>query len=108
MQPFLSEAQQTSTSTPMKKIVEKDEDTMSESTKEDMDVLIKGILEFKFEHLPLKKKYLKENLVYGQIPNRPGSVQQKERGLCSHPLDQNSKPPWKKHDMRSQKDINTQ
>ena len=44
MQPFVSEAQQTATSTTKKKpVVDKEDDTSSKSTEEDMDVLLKGI-----------------------------------------------------------------
>ena len=50
MQTFVLEAQQTMTSIPEKKPIEKEGDTSSESTKEDMDVLFKGITELDFEH----------------------------------------------------------
>ena len=50
MQPFILEAQQTTTSTTTKKPVDKEDDTSSESIEEDMDVLLKGIIELNFEH----------------------------------------------------------
>ena len=58
MHPFLSKAQQTLTSNPKKKVVEKEGDTSSESTKEEMDFLFKGIFEIDFEHPRLKKKII--------------------------------------------------
>ena len=56
MQPFLPEAQQTTTSTIEKKPIDKEDDTSSELTEEDMDVLLKGITELEFEHPQLQKK----------------------------------------------------
>ena len=56
MQPFVIEAQLPTTSTTKKKPVDKEDDTSSESTKEDMDVLLKGIVKLDFEHPRLQKK----------------------------------------------------
>lgn len=51
MHPFIPKSQQTATSTTKKKpIANKEEYTTSESTEEDMDVLLKGIVELNFEH----------------------------------------------------------
>ena len=50
MQPFMSEAQQTTTSAIEKKLVDNEDDTSSESTEEDMDVLLKVMVELDFEH----------------------------------------------------------
>ena len=55
MQSFASEAQ-TSMLTPEKKSLEKEDDTSSESTKEDIDILLKGIVELEFEHPCIQKK----------------------------------------------------
>ena len=57
MQPFILEAQQTAPSNTNKKpLVDKEEDTSSESTEEDMDVLLKGIVELDFDHPRLQNK----------------------------------------------------
>lgn len=57
MQPFVPEAQQTAPSNTEKKpLVDKEEDTSSKSTEEDMDVLLKGIAELDFDHPRLQKK----------------------------------------------------
>ena len=57
MQPFVPEAQQTVPSNTKKKpLLDKEEDTSSESTEEDMDALLKGITELDFDHPRLQKK----------------------------------------------------
>lgn len=56
MSPFVSEAQQTTTSTIEKKSVDKEDDTSNESTEEDMHVLLKVIVELNFKHPCLQKK----------------------------------------------------
>ena len=57
MQPFVLEVHPTvPLSTKKKPLPNKDEDTSSESTKEDMEVLLKGIAELDFDHPRLQKK----------------------------------------------------
>ena len=57
MEPFIPEAHQTTTSiTEKKPIVDKEDDTSSESTEEDIDVLFKGITKLDFDHPRLQKK----------------------------------------------------
>ena len=56
MQPFVSEAQQTTTSTTKKKLVDREDDTSNKLREEDMDVLLKSIIELNFEHPQLEKK----------------------------------------------------
>jgi hypothetical protein len=57
MSPFIPEAQQTAPSNTEKKpLLDKEEDTSSESMEEDMDVLLKGITKLEFDHPWLQKK----------------------------------------------------
>lgn len=78
MKSFVSEAH-TSTSTLEKKSPDKEDNMSSESTEEDIDILLKGITELDFEHPCIQKKILQRsfNIWSNSQPTRTRATKRK-------------------------------